>query len=221
MIVEDDETIGSALQRLLVAAGYSVEHFVTGRDALNAANRRTPDLVILDVGLPDQDGFAVCRHLRSTFADLPVVMLTARDSDIDIVVGLDAGASDYVTKPFSAPVLLARLRAHLRGSTTDPDQPFECGALRIDPAARRVTLDETELDLRAKEFDLLLILARDAGRVVTRDRILAEVWDLHWESSTKTLDMHVSALRRKLGDDTDSRQWITTLRGVGYRFEAQ
>src|SRR5262249_31835648 len=155
---------------------------------------------------------------RSQQPAVPIVMVTARDSDVDIVVGLDAGASDYVTKPFSTPVLLARIRAHLRASVSDVTRPLVFGELTVDPGAHRVVLDGADVELRPKEFELLLLLAREAGKVVTRDRILRDVWDLHWDSSTKTLDMHIHALRRKLGDDADQPRWISTIRGVGYRF---
>jgi DNA-binding response OmpR family regulator len=175
-----------------------------------------PDLVLLDAGLPDVDGFTLCRWLREQHRDLPIVLVTARDAEIDIVVGLDAGASDYVTKPFSMNVLLARVRAHLRATAVSPDEAVEVGALRVDPAAYVATVDGEPVDLRRREFELLALLCREAGRVVTRERLLAEVWDLHWETSTKTLDMHVMALRRKLGDAIE----IATVRGVGYRLVA-
>ena len=191
----------------------------TAQLAIASFEATTPDLVLLDAGLPDIDGFTVCRWFRGQQPNLPIIMVTARDSDVDIVVGLDAGASDYVTKPFSTPVLLARIRAHLRATTTDTTRPLTFAELTIDPGAHRVTLDGVDVEIRPKEFELLVLLAREAGKVVTRDRILSEVWDLHWESSTKTLDMHIHALRRKLGDDADQPRWITTIRGVGYRFE--
>lgn len=220
LVVEDDATIGAAIERLLRANGFSAVWCTTGADGIAQVGRRVPDLVLLDVGLPDVDGFSVCRTLRSNHPTLPIVMLTARDADIDIVVGLDAGATDYVTKPFSSTVLMARLRAHLRAAfAADPLAPLSFGRLRIDPGAHRVFLNDSEVNLRPKEFELLLLLAREAGRVVTRERLLSEVWDLHWDSSTKTLDMHVHAVRRKLDDDADAPGWITTVRGVGYRFE--
>jgi DNA-binding response OmpR family regulator len=218
LIVEDDPGIGATLRDSLRAHGYAVVWSATGSDALARFEEHRPDIALLDLGLPDVDGFTVCRWMRSQAATVPILIVTARDSDIDIVVGLDAGANDYVVKPFSVPVLLARIRAHLR-SLPAADSVMVVGALRVDAAAHRVFLDDEELDLRPKEFDLLLVLVREVGKVVTRDRLLSEVWDLHWESSTKTLDMHVHALRRKLLDDAESSKWITTVRGVGYRFE--
>ena len=217
LVVEDDESIGQAVTDSLESHGYEVEWCTGGVAAQSAVELTMPDLVLLDAGLPDIDGFTLCRRLRERYRDLPIVLVTARDAEIDIVVGLDAGANDYVTKPFSMNVLLARVRAHLRNAETDDlDAVLEFGAMRIDPAAYGVTVHGHPVDLRRREFELLLLLSRQAGRVVTRERLLAEVWDLHWDSSTKTLDMHVMALRRKLGDAID----IATIRGVGYRLDA-
>ena len=219
LLVEDDSTVGDVLQRMLTQRGYVVEWCTTGGAAITAFERGHPDLVLLDAGLPDMDGYTVCRWMRTQHATLPIIMVTARDAEIDIVVGLDAGATDYVTKPFSTPVLLARIRAHLRTTSLDDTAQLLFDGLTVDPGAHRVFLDGGEVDLRPKEFELLVLLAREAGRVVTRERILRDVWDLHWESSTKTLDMHIHALRKKLGDDAERPRWITTIRGVGYRFE--
>jgi DNA-binding response OmpR family regulator len=219
LLVEDDVVIGQALRQTLTVHGHDVEWCTTAAAAMSSVEARPPDLVLLDAGLPDIDGYTVCRWLRAEQPALPIIIVTARDSDVDIVVGLDAGASDYVTKPFSTAVLLARIRAHLRASTVDTTRPVTIGELTVDAGAHRVVLAGGEVELRPKEFELLLLLVREAGRVVTRERILGEVWDLHWESSTKTLDMHVHALRRKLGDDAERPRWITTIRGVGYRFE--
>jgi DNA-binding response OmpR family regulator len=220
LLVEDDAAIGEELTRTVTAHGYRLEWRTTGSEGLAAFEQMRPDLVLLDAGLPDIDGYTLCRWFRSLQASTPIIMVTARDADVDIVVGLDAGATDYVTKPFSAPVLLARIRAHLRAIDADVGTSLSFDALTIDPAAHRVILAGREVELRPKEFELLLFLAREAGRVVTRDRILRDLWDLHWESSTKTLDMHIYALRKKLGDDADQPRWISTVRGVGYRFEA-
>lgn len=220
LLVEDDQTIGAGLADVLRTNGYSVEWCANGADAMRSFEAQLPDIVLLDAGLPDIDGFTVCRWMRSQHAGVPILIVTARDSDIDVVVGLDAGANDYIVKPFSIPVLLARVRAHLRAIPAgDVGTAIVIGALRVDPSAHRVFLDDVELDLRPKEFELLLLLVRDAGKVVTRDRLLSEIWDLHWESSTKTLDMHIHALRRKLLDDPETSRWITTIRGIGYRFE--
>jgi len=220
MVVEDDPTISAEVRVALVAHGYDACVASTGRAALDLARATPPQLVVLDLGLPDLDGVQLCRLLRAALPTVPIVIVTARDADVDVVVGLDAGATDYVTKPFSMSVLLARLRAHLRvEAPTGDTAETTVGALRVDPEAHRAFLGGVELDLRPKEFALLDLLTRAAGKVVTRERLLSEVWDLHWESSTKTLDMHVHALRRKLGDRSDGRPWISTVRTVGYRFE--
>jgi DNA-binding response OmpR family regulator len=219
LIVEDDAVIADEVRRALDAQGYSTEVAATGRGGLAAAAASPPDLVVLDLGLPDLDGVHVCRLLRADLGATPIVIVTARDEDIDIVVGLDAGATDYVVKPFTMAVLLARLRAHLRQPPETSDDAIVVGPLRVEPAAHRAYLDDVELDLRPKEFALLVALTSDAGKVVTRDRLLDDVWDLQWQTSTKTLDMHVHALRRKLGVRTDGRPWISTVRSVGYRFE--
>ncbi|MEP7202032.1 MAG: response regulator transcription factor [Ilumatobacteraceae bacterium] len=214
LIVEDDESIGRAVSESLASHGYLVDWCLDGESVAALIDRAVPDLVLLDAGLPDIDGFTLCRWLRGKHRDLPIVLVTARDAEIDIVVGLDAGASDYVTKPFSMNILLARVRAHLRGAeAADSNAAIELGELRVDPAAYVATVAGQPIDLRRREFELLVLLCREAGRVATRERLLSEIWDLHWESSTKTLDMHVMALRHKLGEAID----IVTVRGVGYR----
>lgn len=219
LVVEDDRTIADEVHDALLSHGYEVGAVSNGRAALDEARTRAPDLVVLDLGLPDLDGVQLCRMLRADLPGVPIVIVTARDADVDVVAGLDAGATDYVTKPFSMVVLLARLRAHLRADAPAEGAEIVVGGLRIDQEAHRAYLDGTELDLRPKEFSLLCLLAGAAGKVVTRDRLLREVWDLHWESSTKTLDMHVHALRRKLGERAGGEPWISTVRTIGYRFE--
>jgi DNA-binding response OmpR family regulator len=216
LMVEDDAAIAETMCTALVGQGYDVRWAADGAVATDALEERTPDLVLLDAGLPDVDGFSLCRWIREQHPLLPVIIVTARDADIDVVVGLDAGADDYVTKPFSTAVLLARIRANLRTtSMTDPEAPIEVGRLIVEPAAYLARVDGASVELRPREFELLLALARCAGRVVTRERLLADVWDMHWETSTKTLDMHVHVLRRKLADVVE----IVTVRGVGYRLE--
>jgi DNA-binding response OmpR family regulator len=216
VVIEDDPSIGEAVRSALEQQGYEVDWVETAKAAAETVDQTEPALVLLDLGLPDVDGFTLCRWLRDAYERLPIIIVTARDTEIDIVVGLDAGASDYVTKPFSMTVLLARVRAHLRSSgDTDTDQPMEVGRLRVAPASYRATVDGEVVDLRPREFELLVHLLRNAGKVVTREQLLSEVWDLHWHTKTKTVDMHVLALRRKLAGAVD----IATVRGVGYRLE--
>ena len=219
LVVEDDPTIAAEVRDELVAHGYGASVASTGRKGLELARSIRPDLVLLDLGLPDLDGVQMCRTLRAELGGTPIIIVTARDADIDVVVGLDAGATDYVTKPFSAAVLLARVRAHLRTEQTADEREVRIGPLRVDRAGYRAYLGEDELDLRPKEFALLEVLVASAGKVVSREQLLRDVWDLHWDSSTKTLDIHVHALRRKLGDRPDGQAWISTVRNVGYRFE--
>ena len=225
LLVEDDEGIATPLAAALRGAGHEVVRVATGRGALDAAAEGVA-AVVLDLGLPDIDGVEVCRRLRDVAPGVPVLMLTARTSEADVVVGLDAGADDYVTKPFRLAELLARLRALLRRAGTErPSRTdrkvVEAQDVRLDLAARRAWVGEQELELTPKEYDLLALLVEEAGAVVTREQIMEDVWDTNWFGSTKTLDMHVSWLRRKLGDDAMSPHYITTVRGVGFRFEPQ
>ena len=212
LLVEDDADIAEPLSRALRREGYDVTASGDGREALQAVLDDPPDLIILDVGLPGMDGFEVCRHVRDVRPQVPILMLTARDGELDTIAGLDAGADDYVTKPFRLSVLLARVRAMLRRAA--PPELAAAG-VRVDVESRRAWRDARELDLSPKEFDLLAVLVREAGTVVARERIMDEVWDVNWFGSTKTLDMHVSWLRRKLGEPA----LITTVRRVGFRFE--
>jgi DNA-binding response OmpR family regulator len=214
LVVEDDRTIGPALKRAFDAQGMTVTLVTDGAGAL-AVNLAPIDLVILDLGLPDMDGLDLCRQLRTAAPDLEILILTARDQEIDIVVGLDAGADDYLIKPFRLAELLARVRARLRhGRSNGSAGAFAVGALEIDLDSRRVRVEGEEVELRPKEFDLLAALASQPGTVITREQLLSDVWDTNYYGSTKTLDMHISALRRKLGEAT-----ITTIRGLGYRLE--
>ena len=217
LVVEDDDAIASALVRALEREGYTTVRTPSGGAALDLATGDRFDLVILDLGLPDLDGLTVCRELHHLDAGLPVLMLTARAEELDVIVGLDAGADDYVTKPFRMGELLARVRARVR----QHDPLLKAADVTVDLRARRAWLAEQELELSAKEFDLLAVLVREAGSVVTRERIMSEVWDEHWFGTTRTLDVHMSSLRRKLGDDANDPRRISTVRGVGFRFERE
>jgi DNA-binding response OmpR family regulator len=217
LVVEDDDGIARPLKAALQGQGYLVTRVATGREALARAGG--VDAVVLDLGLPDMDGLEVCRRLRRQLpAELPILMLTARAGEMDLVVGLDAGADDYVAKPFRLAELLARLRALLRRANAN-EEVNEVGAIRIEPATRRAWCDGVALELTPTEFDLLTVLVRRAGSVATRDDIVREVWDTDWVGTSRTLDMHVSALRRKLGDDPSAPRHLATVRGVGFRLE--
>jgi DNA-binding response OmpR family regulator len=216
LIVEDDASVGRSLAAALEADRFPVEWVTSAAGAIEAVTREAPIVVLLDLGLPDADGVDLCRHLRELAPEARVVMLTARREEIDVVVGLDAGADDYIVKPFRLAELLARLRAHMRRSTEDRGTRIVVGDVDLDLGARRAYAAGVEVDLRPKEFDLLALLARERGRVVTREDIMSEVWDEHWFGSTKTLDMHISALRKKL---SRAQARITTLRHVGYRLD--
>jgi two-component system response regulator RegX3 len=211
LVVEDDDGIAEPLAEGLTREGFEVNRVATGAGALAAP---TPDVVLLDLGLPDLDGYDVCQQLRSRSA-VPILVVTARGAEVDRVVGLELGADDYIVKPFGFRELVARIRAVMRRSAEPAalDQVQVLGALTVDRRSRRVLVDGVEVTLAPKEFDLLALLAEDPGAVVTRQTILEEVWDPHWYGPTKTVDVHVASLRRKLGRP----EWIETVRRVGLR----
>ena len=221
LIVEDDEGIAMPLVRTLDREGYDVERVSEGSSAVAKALAGRVDLMILDLGLPDIDGLEVCRQVRAGGYDGGVLILTARGGELDRVVGLDVGADDYMSKPFGLAELLARTRALLRRSG-GPQQPAEAtpttAGLRIDTQARRVWSGPAEVPLTTKEFDVLALLSEDRGAVVTRERLMDEVWDSNWYGSTKTLDVTVGRLRQKL-EESDTPARVVTVRGVGFRLE--
>jgi DNA-binding response OmpR family regulator len=219
LFVEDEDSISGPFSRALEREGFDPVVARTAADALRIAERIEPDLVLLDLNLPDGDGRDVCRALRRS-SDVPILMLTARGTETDRVVGLEMGADDYVVKPFSGAEVISRIRAILRRARAiPPDEPrIEIGDLALDAEARSANLRGSELSLTRKEFDLLFELARQAGRVVTREDLMSRVWDTNWFGSTKTLDVHIGSLRRKLGDDPADPAYIETVRGVGFRF---
>ena len=211
LVVEDDDAIADPLVTGLTRQGFTVTRVATGAGALEVAD---PQVVLLDLGLPDIDGYEVCRRLRAR-SDVPILVISARGEEVDRVVGLELGADDYLVKPFGFRELLARIRAVTRRSSPSGDnaRPQRHGSLEIDRRTRRVRVDDVEVALTPKEFDLLSCLADEPGTVFTRERLLGEVWDPHWYGPTRTLDVHVASLRKKLGDP----RWVETVRGVGFR----
>jgi two-component system response regulator RegX3 len=220
-MVEDESSITAPLIEALEREGFESAVARTASEGVSLAGDLAPDLVLLDVMLPDGSGYDVCRELRRT-SEVPIIMLTARGEETDRIVGLEVGADDYVVKPFSARELVARIRAVLRrarpNEAPDAGESLLVGDVQLDPARHEVTHDGRLLELTRKEFDLLEMLMRNAGTVVTRERLIDEVWDVNWFGPTKTLDVHVSALRRKLGDDPSAPRYVHTVRGVGFRF---
>jgi two-component system response regulator RegX3 len=219
LFVEDEETIYEPFSRALRRNGFEPIVARTAAEALRLAEQAEPDLVLLDLNLPDGDGSDVCRTIRGR-SDVPIVMLTARGTEMDKVIGLELGADDYVVKPFSSRELISRIRAVLRRSqpsASAPRPPVAVGDLVLDQASRTVELGGEAVKLTRREFDLLTELMAHAGRVVTREDLMARVWDVNWFGSTKTLDVHIRTLRRKLGDDSSDPTYIETVRGVGFR----
>jgi two-component system alkaline phosphatase synthesis response regulator PhoP len=215
LVVDDERNIVDLLRLYLEKEGFVVAAASDGEEALAFHARHDPDLVILDLMLPKIGGFDVCREIRRR-GDTPVLILTARSDDVDAIVGLELGADDYVTKPFNPRALVARVKAILRRTeaTNRGGRPMEVGALRIDPRRREATVGERRLELRAREFDLLAALARDPGVVLTRDALLEGVWGTDFPGETRTVDVHVAEVRKKLGGDGPP---IETVRGHGYR----
>jgi two-component system, OmpR family, response regulator RegX3 len=211
LLVEDDDSIAEPLAAGLARHSFQVSRARTGAEALAAPPH---DVVLLDLGLPDMDGLDVCRRLRAGSA-VPIIVITARSEEVDRVVGLELGADDYVVKPFGFRELVARIRAVARrAKPAGPgEEPQQLGRLELDRRQRRVRVGGTEVSLTAKEFDLLALLAEEPGAVFGREQILEQVWDPHWYGPTKTLDVHVASVRKKLGDPG----WIETVRGVGFR----
>jgi len=217
LLVEDDDAIAAPLAKGLERQNFTVQRQATGLGAVEAAaGNPAPDIVLLDLGLPDIDGYEVCRRIRAT-SSVPIIVVTARGEEIDRVLGLELGADDYVVKPFGFRELVARIHAVTRrvGAKEEPSEPIVqlSGGFTVDNRARRLTRQDTEIVLTRKEFDLLALLATDPGATFTREDILEQVWDAHWYGPTKTLDVHVASLRKKVGD----AELVETVRGVGFR----
>ena len=230
LVVEDDQLIASSLVRALEANGYEATACGGVTRAIERIDATPPDLVLLDLGLPDDDGSVVARYMARQHPAIPVIVLTARADEIDIVLGLEAGAVDYVVKPFRLAELMSRIASHLRmrdslmgENGSDNGWPSaahqRAHGIVVDAASRRVWAQGREISLRPKEFDLLRRLAVDAGSVVTREQLIDDVWDENWWGSTKTLDVHINSIRRKLGERAGEPSRITTIRGIGYRFD--
>ncbi len=222
LFVEDEPAIAEPFGRALARAGFQTVAAASVAEARERFAAIPPDLVLLDLSLPDGEGRDLCREMKAA-GDVPIIMLTARGTELDRVVGLELGADDYVVKPFSGAEVVARIRAVLRRTGVRAParpEPIVVGRLRVDRAARRAWLGDEELTLSRKEFGVLFELARHAGAVVTREELMSQVWDENWFGSTKTLDVHVRWLRGKLGETADTAHYLQTVRGVGFRFRA-
>jgi two-component system response regulator RegX3 len=221
LVVEDEESFSDALSFMLRREGYEVDVAATGPEALTAFDRSGADLVLLDLMLPGLSGTEVCRELRAK-SHVPIIMVTARDTEVDKVVGLELGADDYVTKPFSSRELLARIRAVLRRGA-EPEElmvnTVEAGPVRMDVERHVVSVDGNQVSMPLKEFDLLELLLRNAGRVLTRGQLIDRVWGADYVGDTKTLDVHVKRLRSKIEPDPASPKYLVTVRGLGYKFQ--
>ncbi|MBC8029838.1 MAG: response regulator transcription factor [Pyrinomonadaceae bacterium] len=225
LVVEDDENISSAISEYFSRAGYNVTTVQDGLMGVKAALEDPPDAVVLDLMLPKMDGLAVCREIREKVNYMPILMLTAKDDVVDRVLGLEMGADDYITKPFSLRELEARIKSVLRRSRTPPntdsgsdEAPVVRGRLRIDPARREVTIGERQVDLTPKEFDLLRLFAANPGRVFPRKYLLEKIWDYSYEGYDRTIDSHINRLRAKIEENPENPQMVLTVWGIGYKF---
>ncbi|MEP6741187.1 MAG: response regulator transcription factor [bacterium] len=225
LVVEDDENISSAISEYFSRAGYNVKTVEDGLMGVKTALDETPDAVVLDIMLPKMDGLAVCRELREKANHVPILMLTAKDDVVDKVLGLEMGADDYITKPFSLRELEARIKSVLRRSKTPAsldgakdEVPITRGNLRIDPARREVTIGERQVDLTPKEFDLLRLFAANPGRVFPRKYLLEKIWDYSYEGYDRTIDSHINRLRAKIEENPENPQMVLTVWGIGYKF---
>lgn len=224
LVIEDDENISSAIEEYFSRAGYTVNTASDGVAGVENASKHRPDVVVLDLMLPKMDGLAVCKELREKRPQMPIIMLTAKDDVVDKVLGLEMGADDYITKPFSLREVEARIKSVLRraraaasGDATD-ETPIIRGNLRIDPVRREVTIGERQVELTPKEFDLLRLFASNPGRVFPRKYLLEKIWDYSYEGYDRTIDSHINRLRAKVEDNPDNPQLVLTVWGIGYKF---
>src|SRR6202171_2328080 len=225
LVVEDDENISSAISEYFSRAGYNVKTVEDGLMGVKTALDETPDAVVLDIMLPKMDGLAVCRELREKANPLPILMLTAKDDVVDKVLGLEMGADDYITKPFSLRELEARIKTVLRRTRNTSEQgglkneaPITRGKLRIDTGKREVTIGDRQVELTPKEFDLLKLFASNPGRVFPRKYLLEKIWDYSYEGYDRTIDSHINRLRAKVEENPDNPQLVLTVWGIGYKF---
>jgi two-component system, OmpR family, alkaline phosphatase synthesis response regulator PhoP len=225
LVVEDDENISTAIKEYFSRAGYSVTTASDGVAGVEAAGKNRPDVVVLDLMLPKMDGLAVCKELRQSNPQMPIIMLTAKDDIVDKVLGLEMGADDYITKPFSLREVEARIKSVLRRAraataTSDgkDETPIVRGHLRVDPVRREVTIAERHVDLTPKEFDLLRLFASNPGRVFPRKYLLEKIWDYSYEGYDRTIDSHINRLRAKIEDNPENPQLVLTVWGIGYKF---
>src|SRR5215813_15461254 len=224
LIIEDDESISSAIEEYFSRAGYTVHAAPDGLAGIELASKNRPDVVVLDLMLPKMDGLTVCKEVRQKSPQLPILMLTAKDDVVDKVLGLEMGADDYITKPFSLRELEARIKSVLRrsraGAPTDgqDEVPIQRGNLRIDPIRREVTIGEKQVELTPKEFDLLRLFASNPGRVFPRKYLLEKIWDYSYEGYDRTIDSHINRLRAKIEENPENPQMVLTVWGIGYKF---
>ncbi|MEJ7709760.1 MAG: response regulator transcription factor [Pyrinomonadaceae bacterium] len=225
LVIEDDENITTAISEYFTRSGYSVKTAEDGLAGVQAGISDHPDVIVLDLMLPKMDGLAVCRELREKAPYIPILMLTAKDDVVDVVLGLEMGADDYITKPFSLRELEARIKSVLRrarrapaGSGSDDEAPIVRGGLRIDPSKREVTVGERQVELTPKEFELLRLFATNPGRVFPRKYLLEKIWDYSYEGYDRTIDSHINRLRAKIEDNPDNPQMVLTVWGIGYKF---
>jgi DNA-binding response OmpR family regulator len=225
LVVEDDENISTAIEEYFSRAGYSVTRAADGLAGIEAAGRNRPDVVVLDLMLPKMDGLAVCKELRMKNPLMPIIMLTAKDDVVDKVLGLEMGADDYITKPFSLREVEARIKSVLRRSRAAAaagdgrdETPIVRGPLRVDPIRREVTIADKHVDLTPKEFDLLRLFAANPGRVFPRKYLLEKIWDYSYEGYDRTIDSHINRLRAKIEENPENPQLVLTVWGIGYKF---
>jgi DNA-binding response OmpR family regulator len=224
LVIEDDENISSAIEEYFSRAGYSVSTASDGIAGIEAAEKNRPDVVVLDLMLPKMDGLAVCKDLRYKNPQMPILMLTAKDDVVDKVLGLEMGADDYITKPFSLREVEARIKSVLRRTRAtataggQDEAPIVRGNLRVDPVRREVTIEQRQVELTPKEFDLLRLFAGNPGRVFPRKYLLEKIWDYSYEGYDRTIDSHINRLRAKIEQNPDNPQLVLTVWGIGYKF---